>query len=184
MAGRKEESVSEREPRQVFEAYDRAAAATDGKSEHPRNPYPGVVTLIEDGDRVGGRVLLVHRRARAHRGGFWCLPGGYIEYGEDFLTAGRREVLEETGLVVRIESILSVVSNFFEPRRHTLVIVLLGRVAADSPPPRAGDDADGLEWFPLEGPLPEMAFEADRHIIGRYAATRLAGAPVDARFAG
>lgn len=179
--------MSDREPRQVFEAYGRvtdpAAAPGDGAasgSGHPRNPWPGVVTLIED----AGRVLLVHRRPRAHRGGFWCLPGGYIEFGEDFLTAGRREVLEETGLTVRIESILSVVSNFFEPKRHTLVVVLLGRVAAGSGPARAGDDADGLEWFPLEGPLPEMAFEADRHIIGRYAATRLDGAPVDPRFAG
>jgi len=171
-------------PVQVFSSYDRSDPAA-AKAEHPRNPYTGVVTLIEDrGGSRDGRVLLVHRRARAHRGALWCLPGGYIEYGEDFLTAGRREVLEETGLSVRIASILSVVSNFFEPGRHTLVVVLLGRVTADSPPARAGDDADGLEWFPLEGPLPEMAFEADRHIIGRYAATRLSGTPVDPRYAG
>jgi hypothetical protein len=25
-----------------------------------------------------------------------------------------------------------------------------------------------LEWIPLSGPLPEMAFEADRFIIERY----------------
>lgn len=172
--------MGESEPVQVFSSYDRGAPAAAPEAERPRNPYPGVVALIED----GGRVLLVRRRAGAHRGGLWCLPGGYIEYGEDFLTAGRREVREETGLSVRIESILSVVSNFHEPRRHTLVVVLLGRVEAGSPPPRPGDDAVSLDWFPLEGPLPEMAFEADRHIVLRYAATRLAGAPVDRRFAG
>jgi hypothetical protein len=47
----------------------------------------------------------------------------------------------------------------------------------------AGDDADALAWFPLEGPFPEMAFEADAHILARYGATRTAGAPVDPRYA-
>jgi hypothetical protein len=40
-----------------------------------------------------------------------------------------------------------------------------------------------LQWFPLFGPLPEMAFEADAHIIERYGRTRLKGAPVDPDFA-
>jgi hypothetical protein len=48
---------------------------------------------------------------------------------------------------------------------------------------RAGDDIDKVEWFSLNGPLPEIAFEADQHIIERYTATRLEGAPVDPDYA-
>ena len=86
------------------------------------------------------------------------------------------------GCGCEILSLLSVVSNFLAEELHTLVVVLLGRVAGGQA--RAGDDLEELRWFPLEGPLPPMAFQADRHIIERYWLTRLAGAPVDPRYAG
>ena len=48
----------------------------------------------------------------------------------------------------------------------------------------AGDDLETLEWVPLAEPLPEMAFEADEHIIERYRQTKLErGLPVDPDFA-
>jgi ADP-ribose pyrophosphatase YjhB (NUDIX family) len=168
---------TDQEPLQVFRAYDVAV-----KQDAPlpaRNPFPGVVVLIEE----GGRVLLARRAEGRFRGGLWCLPGGFIEYGEDFLSAGLREVREETGLDVRIHSILSVVSNFLAPRLHTLVVVLLARLVSGSEAARPGDDVDALAWHPLDQ-LPDMAFEADTHIIRRFHSTGLAGAPVDARFAG
>ncbi len=141
-----------------------------------RNPLPGVVVLVEK----EGKVILCKRGPNSFQPGLWCLPGGFIEYDEDFITAGIREVGEETGLAISIESILSVVTNYLAPRLHTLVIVLLGRVADGRE--KAGDDAVDLRWAPLSGPLPEMAFEADGHIIARYAETHLAGAPVDPRY--
>ena len=141
-----------------------------------RNPVPGVVVVIEK----DGHVLLGKRR-----GGFgegkWGLPQGYMEFDEDFLSASIREVKEETGLDVEIRSILSVVSNFLSPRLHSLAIVLLVRVVGGEL--CAADDLDAVEWFPLVGPLPEMAFEADAHICERYHRTQLEGAPVDPDFA-
>jgi 8-oxo-dGTP diphosphatase len=143
-----------------------------------KNPYPGVVVLVEE----MGRVLLCRRDPRSFEPGKWCLPGGFLEWDEDFLTAGIRETKEETGLEVGIDAILSVVSNSLAPDLHTLVVVLLGRVKGGRM--AAGDDAAEVSWVPLSGPLPEMAFEADAHIIRRYAETRPAGAQVDPRYAG
>ena len=49
-----------------------------------------------------GRVLMVHERSRRSGGGeWWTLPGGGLEPGETPEEAVRREVFEETGLVVR-----------------------------------------------------------------------------------
>jgi 8-oxo-dGTP diphosphatase len=141
-----------------------------------RNPVPGVVVVIEK----EGHVLLGKRR-----GGFWVgkwgLPQGYIEFDEDFLSAAIREVKEETGLDVEVRSILNVVSYFLSPRLHTLAIILLAGVIAGEL--CAGDDLETLEWVPLSGPLPEMAFEADERIIERYQKTKLEGLPVDPDFA-
>ncbi|BBB89592.1 MAG TPA: NUDIX hydrolase [Methylomusa anaerophila] len=144
---------------------------------HYKNPAPAVSVLIVKEDQV----LLGKRAEGAFQAGMWCLPCGFIEFDEDFLTAARREVREETGLTVKIQSILSVMSNYLAVNLHTLVVVLLAR-AIDGEL-RPGDDVAAVEWFPLAGPLPEMAFEADAHIIERYRQTRTNGAPVDADFA-
>ena len=142
-----------------------------------RSPSPGAVVLIEE----DGSVLL-GRRSGGYGRGKWGLPMGFIEYDEDFLTGAIREVKEETGLDVEIRSILSVVSSFLSPTLHTLAIVLLARVLGGEL--RAADDLATVAWFPLSGPLPEMAFEADAHICERYFKTGLRGAPVDPEYAG
>jgi len=50
----------------------------------------GCGAIIEDRE---GRILLQKRR-----NGGWGVPGGFIELGETFMEAVKREVLEETGL--------------------------------------------------------------------------------------
>src|SRR6266568_4867429 len=142
-----------------------------------RNPAPGVVILISRENMV----LLGKRSTSSYAAGAWCLPGGFVEYDEDFLSAAIREVQEETGLEVDITAIISVVSNFLTSGLHTLVVVLTARIVGGDEQP--GDDLEELAWFPLEGPFPDMAFEADRHIIERFWRTSLEGVPVDPCFA-
>ncbi len=61
----------------------------------------GVGALVED---ERGRILLV--RHKAERGGFWqgtwILPGGMLRLGEAIDEGIKREVAEETGLVVEV----------------------------------------------------------------------------------
>lgn len=142
-----------------------------------RNPSPAVSVLILKDDKV----LLGKRASSSFKAGMWCMPGGFIEFDEDFLTAGRREVQEETGLNVEIQSILSVMCNYLRADLHTLVVVLLAHVVNGELCP--GDDLEAVEWFPLSGPFPELAFAADEHIIARYYQTRVSGAPVDKEYA-
>lgn len=139
---------------------------------HYRNPSPAVAVLIA----YNGSVLLGKRAPGSFQAGKWCLPCGFIEYDEDFLLAAKRETLEETGLEIEIEGILSVMSNFFMPELHSLVIVLLAGVAGGTLQP--GDDITEVKWVPLQGPFPLMAFAADRHIIAYYNLTRSNGLPV------
>ncbi len=139
------------------------------------NPSPGVVVLIERDGRV-----LIGRRNGEIGNGMWSLPGGYIGFEEDFLRAAHREVREETGLVIELKGILSVVSNFIRRDVHTLVIVLHGTVSGGRE--AAGDDFDELRWVGPDSPLPEMAFASDTHIIGRYFSDYPFGAPIEPDF--
>lgn len=113
----------------------------------------------------------------------WGLPQGFMEFEEDFLSAAIRETREETGLEVRIRSIINVVSNFLTPYLHSLAIILLAEIVAGEP--HAADDLESLEWFPLNGLLPEMAFAADEAIIAQVQnMSQRDGLPVDHHFAG
>ena len=53
-----------------------------------------------------GRILLTQRADN----GQWCLPGGRMESGESAAEACEREVLEETGLIVRVKRLVGVYS--------------------------------------------------------------------------
>jgi 8-oxo-dGTP diphosphatase len=190
--------------RQVFVDYDRRASSTEGRFSYcpfcgraltveeidhrPRpacggcgfvqyqNPAPTVSVLV-----VAREQILLGRRRSTIGGGRWALPSGYIEYDDDFLTTGIQEVKEETGLDVEIESIVTILSSFYAPGCHFLSIFLLARVIGGEL--KAADDLEEVEWFPLTGPLPEMAFVEDVHVIETYAATRAKGLAVDPRYA-
>lgn len=61
-----------------------------------RRPADIVAAVIRRGDDV----VLVHERGEEDPEPIWMLPGGRVEPGEDEVEALRREVHEETGLVV------------------------------------------------------------------------------------
>lgn len=48
----------------------------------------------------GGRILVLNRAEEGTSINKWCVPGGHVDPGEDFLTAAQRELFEETGLNV------------------------------------------------------------------------------------
>ena len=140
-----------------------------------RNPSVGVcVMIVRD-----GKILLGRRSGRLFKGK-WALPGGFMEFDEDFLTATRREAKEETGLDVEITSILNVATNYLTRDLHTLSIVCVASpVGGDEAP---DDDISELRWVDMEGPFPPMAYEADEHIIRRYRETGDPGVPADPRY--
>ena len=77
-----------------------------------------------------GRLLLVRRAERPDKGR-WSFPGGAVEPGETTSEAAVREVKEETGLDVEIESLFEVTTYLPGPGNdygnQIIVIDYLGR---------------------------------------------------------
>jgi 8-oxo-dGTP diphosphatase len=70
------------------------------------DPKVAVGTIIRTAD--DGLVLV--RRAIEPGYGLWVFPGGYVDRGEELQAAAIREAREESGLDVRVESLVNVYS--------------------------------------------------------------------------
>ena len=108
-----------------------------------------------------GRVLLA-RRAHPPFQGFWDIPGGFLNEGEDPLDGLRRELREETGLEVEPERFLGIWMDRYggdSTAEATLNLYWTVRVVSGDAAP--ADDVSELRWFnPDELPAPnELAFE-------------------------
>jgi 8-oxo-dGTP diphosphatase len=108
-----------------------------------------------------GRVLLA-RRAHPPFEGFWDIPGGFLDEGEDPLDGLRRELKEETGLEVEPERFLGLWMDRYDSdstAEATLNLYWTARVVGGQAAP--ADDVSELRWFDADE-LPaanELAFE-------------------------
>ena len=120
---------------------------TTSSREYPQRPVVGVGGVVIE----NGRALLIRRGGEPLRGE-WSIPGGTLELGESLEQGVARELLEETGLEVRVLDFLEVFDRIFVepsaesagPRFHFVIVdYLCERITGE---PRAGGDATDLAF--------------------------------------
>src|SRR3974377_796675 len=97
--------------------------------EYPERPVVGVGgVVIED-----GRTLLIRRGSEPLRGQ-WSIPGGMLELGESLKAGVAPELLEKTGLQVRVLDLIEVFDRIYvkegeavtapnqRPRYHYVIV--------------------------------------------------------------
>ena len=94
-----------------------------------------------------GNILLIKEKKSSGEG--YSLPGGKVEFLESIADAVRREVQEETGLLVEMERVLWV-DERMDPAgegKHTIGIAVLARLAGDvTTPAPGGVEDEQIEW--------------------------------------
>src|SRR5437660_3397619 len=113
--------------------------------EYPERPVVGIGGVVID----QGRTLLI-RRGSEPLLGEWSIPGGTLELGESLQEGVVRELLEETGIEVRVLDLIEVFDRVFpedgaigaeakrKPRFHFVIAdYLCERLGGE---PRAGSD--------------------------------------------
>ncbi len=118
------------------------------KREYPEAPIVGVGAIIIE----NGRVALV-KRGHDPFIGDWSIPGGALELGETVTDAVRREVMEETTLVVEPAGLLNVYDRVILDNNerilyhYVLIDYLCKWISGDL---QAGSDCDRAQWFTEE----------------------------------
>lgn len=104
-----------------------------------------------------GIVLL--KRAIEPQIGKWSFPSGYVDRGEKLERALEREVMEECGLVVKVEWLVGVYSEVGEA-----VVLVVYHADVVSGELVAGDETSDAQVFAVDA-MPELAFEHDDRIV-------------------
>jgi ADP-ribose pyrophosphatase YjhB (NUDIX family) len=119
--------------------------------EYPERPVVGIGGVIID----GGRALLIRRGSEPLQGE-WSIPGGTLELGETLEQGVARELLEETGIAVRVLELIEVFDRIYgddgaiaelaqqNPRFHYVIVdYLCERIGGEA---RAGSDVTDVAF--------------------------------------
>lgn len=118
-----------------------------------KDSSPTVSVLIVDGDRV-----LLSRRGVKPFLGLYDVIGGFLKPGEHPFEGVGRETKEETGLDIKIISLLGIYMDKYGPGgNNTLNFYYIGEILNGEPKP--ADDVEELTWFPIDK-LPKPAFKS------------------------
>ena len=123
------------------------------------NPRPAAAVLLERVDGEATAILLL-KRAVEPGAGAWDLPAGYLDPGESFEQAARRETLEEAGLEVELVELAGV---YHSQPANAVTAVFRARALDPDAEVRVDFESSTHAWVgrhEVSAWLPRIAFES------------------------
>jgi 8-oxo-dGTP diphosphatase len=112
-----------------------------------------------------GRALLARRAVDPFKG-YWDIPGGFLEAGEEPESGAVRELLEETGLHIETRELLGMwIDRYGNGPESVFTLNIYYLADAPDGEPHAEDDVAELRWFgPSEIPG-DLAFPHSKLVL-------------------
>lgn len=117
---------------------------------HPMH-IVAVMGIVRDSS---GQVLLVRTPRRG-----WEPPGGQVENGEDVLSALKREILEETGILTETGKLIAIYSNVMSNPTKLILTFEASPVGGEI---QAGEESLEAGWFSPEEAVDKVTNLAQR----------------------
>lgn len=125
----------------------------------------GPPTIMVDGILEKDDMVLYVKRKKDPFKGSWSFPGGKLNTGERVEDAIKRELFEETGLVILPTDILGIYSDpARDPRGHRISVTFIAKITGGEA--KGADDAESVQWFPIHDEL-DLAFDHNK-ILNNY----------------
>ena len=125
------------------------------------NPKAAVnAIVINDKEEV-----LLARRAYDPAKGTWDLPGGFVDWGEDPITALEREMKEELHVKFSSATLFSTFHTWYPFDGLNISLVVIVYKGSISGKPQSDDDVSECKWFSLNEIPTELAFPQMRGLL-------------------
>jgi 8-oxo-(d)GTP phosphatase len=121
----------------------------------------GAVVTREDPVR-GTEVLIIHRT----RYNDWTLPKGKLDAGESLPACAVREVLEETGVTIRLGVPLDTVR--YDTANGVKQVEYWGGTVLDTAPRPPDDEVDVVSWLTVRAALSRLTYAHDHFLVQQY----------------
>lgn len=131
------------------------------------NPKPTVNVLLKD---AKGNILLVRRAVPPFKG-WWDLPGGFMQYGEDPCQTLRRELKEELGFALPASiRFLGLFHEYYEnegnrEERYSLLVLVYGARLSRHASLKPHDDVSDYRFFHPDELPKRIAFPSLRSFL-------------------
>lgn len=134
------------------------------------NPKPAAAVLLERTAENGDDPeILLLRRAVEPGLGAWDLPAGYLDPGESFEMAARRETLEESGIEIELKELIGV---YHSPPANAVTAVFRARALDDRAPVTLDFESAEHRWVArsdVAAWLPRLAFASMSAAVADWA---------------
>ncbi|WLS44301.1 NUDIX domain-containing protein [Micromonospora profundi] len=134
-----------------------------------RNPLPVAVAVLPVRTADGLGVVVVRRDIEPARG-LLALPGGFIEYGEEWSDALVRELREETGLIAAAQHVQLFAVHSATAGGTMMIFGVLPERATEELPPSAPTE-EATEWLVVTDPV-ELAFSTHTQVLADFLTAR------------